>query len=825
LRSGVNSQGEKLSQADAVATQIEVERAKGELATVESPQAEAQAGEAPLPKVSAAAPAKTLTASSSPPLVRVVGKDFSDTFLHGTAKKNIPSLAEEARPTSSIKPATSTPLLPRELNEFGAEMLLSEPRQAHQAVIFASGPKEGMAVIKLREGTKILDLSDEAARAPHWSMGGGSEDIRFFERPAITNDFLDWKKSKISDGYKERHPNWQDIVTREGDPASPQFNKNSWTENLVQYAKDRGYGAIRFADETLLTDRGVISEARAAKPSEVEAAKTARAFPGGKTSTLFTDKPTGARAEAESFTASPPPTPKPAEAAPLPKVSAAELDRMAKQEVDQGQTKREEIKTPANMTPHEYMMTLSPSNQASFGRFHRQEVQAAISRGEPVLASNLKEYGLSQPEEALPGMRPAIEEQKAAAQRQVGENLTNAVRNPAVISISGTTGDIERTSPLFAGNEEVQGQKQMFAPKPEAPKVAAGEAKVAPETGTLGPVHNVNPKELVLEPQTFQFKTELTQAERAEKLRAEAPYSKKLAEGPVTYWRDPADGKLKVVDGHYRTGKAQRGETKAEEFEAREVFAPDVKAARAFGAYRNIASGQAKSVDVAKFMRDTGVGPEHFADEGIPVTAKLIADGQLLANLDDSIFDQVATGKLPEKTGIAIGQLTDKTAQQGMLALLKRQQAKGGGLSYNEINALARRAAQAGTTDTTAGLFGPESESNAVEAARMESYVRDRLSSDKRMFGYVSKGERPTELARGGNVINAEESKAIAEKATTGLGVFDRLISFEGPINDAINEGAAAVKRGESRQAAGNRAYSAVQEAVTKELKGARQAE
>jgi hypothetical protein len=104
----------------------------------------------------------------------------------------------------------------------------------------------------------------------------------------------------------------------------------------------------------------------------------------------------------------------------------------------------------------------------------------------------------------------------------------------------------------------------------------------------------------------------------------------------------------------------------------------------------------------------------------------------------------------------------------------------------------------------------------------VEAYVRNRLSSDKRLFGFVSKGERPAELSRAGNVIKVPESKAIAENARQVLDAFDRLISYKGPVNDAINEAAAAIKSGKSPQAARENAYQRVQEAVGQELSATR---
>lgn len=421
-----------------------------------------------------------------------------------------------------------------------------------------------------------------------------------------------------------------------------------------------------------------------------------------------------------------------------------------------------------------------------------------LTQGTPQVAAPPEPGG------TLPGLGQAVLENRAAAGRFRGEEFGKEFNAPRE-SVSAATGEMERESPLFR-DTGAGGQEGLFRKAPEHQGAA------------LGPVLNVLRESIVADPQRFQFRTELSRAMRSAIETGDAKFKPELSEEPITFWKDPADGKSYVVDGHHRLEIARR--TGTAEIEARELNAPNYQTARAFGAYRNIASGHASAIDVAKFMRDTGIGPDHLLQQGISLGSELVSAGSRLANLDDSIFDQVVTGKLAERTGTAISQIADKAAQRGMLELLKRKQANGAGLSYAEIEALARRASQAGSTETTGGLFGAVSESNAVDAARVEAYVRNRLSTDKRLFGFVSKAERPAELARAGNVIRVPESKAIAEKARVGLEVFDRLISYKGAINDAINEGAASIKSGKNQQAARERAYESVQKAILKELRG-----
>lgn len=234
------------------------------------------------------------------PLIRTIDdKGFPNLFLHGTKRKSIRTLTT-TKPLGTREVLTDfTSVIPSEFNEFGAVLLLSEPRQPQQAHMFAQGKGRTLAAIKVKSGTKVLDLSDEIARAPYIALGKEPRVLRFFERPAITDDFIAWHKERISEGYKERHLDWKRIVERTFDPVNPKFDVVTWQENLVDYAKARGWGLIRFADETLVTNKAVLESARGATSKEIKQAETTKTYPGGAVSSLFTDKPTGARKEFE----------------------------------------------------------------------------------------------------------------------------------------------------------------------------------------------------------------------------------------------------------------------------------------------------------------------------------------------------------------------------------------------------------------------------------------------------------------------------------------------------------------------------------------------
>jgi hypothetical protein len=216
-------------------------------------------------------------------------------------RKNIRSLAAASRPQTSRKRSTNSLIdliAPPEQNEFGAEMYLSDPRQPQQAHMFAQGRGSALAIVRLKTGTKVLDLSDEVTRAPHFSFGGGHEILRFFSRPAITDSLIEWQLGRIYHGYKERHPDWKEQYTGYMDPTSPQFNVRTWSDTIVPYCKAHGIGAIRFADEILVCDRNIIQDVRLANDEEMNAAASTRTWPGAKGAGLYTDQKTGAHDEA-----------------------------------------------------------------------------------------------------------------------------------------------------------------------------------------------------------------------------------------------------------------------------------------------------------------------------------------------------------------------------------------------------------------------------------------------------------------------------------------------------------------------------------------------
>ena len=127
-------------------------------------------------------------------------------------------------------------------------------------------------------------------------------------------------------------------------------------------------------------------------------------------------------------------------------------------------------------------------------------------------------------------------------------------------------------------------------------------------------------------------------------------------------WRDPADGHDYVVDGHHRVELARR--LGVSELNVQYLHVPDATAARAQGAFINMAEGRGTELDVAQFLRDTGTTPEDLAKRGISLPAALTRDGVALARLAPDVFDQVVTGEISRAWGTAIGALLEDPVDQ-----------------------------------------------------------------------------------------------------------------------------------------------------------------
>lgn len=318
--------------------------------------------------------------------------------------------------------------------------------------------------------------------------------------------------------------------------------------------------------------------------------------------------------------------------------------------------------------------------------------------------------------------------------------------------------------------------------------------------------------EIVADPKRFQFKLGTNTAGAGTALRGVKRYDPNLA-GVLTVWRDAADGKTYVVNGHHRLDLARRHGVP--NVDVRFIAAESAAQARAIGALINIAEGRGTAIDAAKFIRDTGITPDQLSRQGIDLSESKAADGVSLANLTPELFADVVRGKITPTRGAIIGKLDHAGQKALMQALGKRT----GEVNDDAIAEMVRMVRQAPTVQVEQGtLFGNSIEgvNTFVAKAELTAWLRKTLGREARLFKFVSQAERAKILAETqvGTIDTGAAGRRAQDSAVASF-IFDKLAGSRGPISDIINRAAEQITKGgnvaQIRQEAINGIRSALQ--------------
>ena len=392
--------------------------------------------------------------------------------------------------------------------------------------------------------------------------------------------------------------------------------------------------------------------------------------------------------------------------------------------------------------------------------------------------------------------------------------------------ISRGSGAFQRpaTAPNLFQGKPAKAQEDAAPPNPtertdeERAPIRAPKAitEVAP-----GKVGEVKTSDLKVAPNRFQYKLGTDAAGTSTLLKEAKTYNPDLA-GTISVWKDPEDGKTYVINGHHRFELAQR--TGQKQVAVRHIVAKDAAEARAIGARQNIAEGRGTPVDAAKFFRDTSVTPADLEKHGISLGEATAAKGVALSNLDDSLFNKVVKGELREGRAVAIGEAThDPAEQKAILSLVEKKEARGTKVSDDTLSELIRLVkGSEQTTETTANLFGTQeiTRSLALEKAEISAHIKQQLSKDKKLFGFVAKEGRATELERAGNKIDVERSHEISTGAAQAEEVYNKLSERGGPISTILDQSARRLADGANAVTVKSEAYARVRSEVSKTLGG-----
>ncbi|AWM38145.1 hypothetical protein GobsT_37570 [Gemmata obscuriglobus] len=321
---------------------------------------------------------------------------------------------------------------------------------------------------------------------------------------------------------------------------------------------------------------------------------------------------------------------------------------------------------------------------------------------------------------------------------------------------------------------------------------APGRSPFAPPASPQpGRVYQVAPGRVAVDPGRFQFKLNTNARGVGTELAHVTTFDPELA-GVLAVWKDPADGRTYVVNGHHRLDLANR--TGARDVSVRYVTAKTAEEARAKGALINIAEGRGTAVDAAKFLRDTGRSAADLAAAGISLKGQVARDAADLVKLAPDLFRQVAHGSLdPDRAAAVARHLDDHLDQQRLLsALAKQEERTGRPAGPRVVEAMAQEMRDAPKVSRTQeSLFGPieQDESVYFHRAELKAYVRAELAKEAKDFRLGASVRRAQALESvAGNRLATEQNRTIADRADAALDDFDRGARLKGPLSDLLNE-------------------------------------
>ena len=321
--------------------------------------------------------------------------------------------------------------------------------------------------------------------------------------------------------------------------------------------------------------------------------------------------------------------------------------------------------------------------------------------------------------------------------------------------------------------------------------------------------------EIQADPQRFQFKQGVNEVgEQGGNSLAGVDRWDTVAEGTLDVWTDPANGATYVVNGHNRLARANQ--LGVPTVPVRELPAATAEEARALGALANIKEGRGTVFDAAKFMRDSGItSPDQLQRMGAPMTDGHAARGLALSQLPDNIFQAAVDGRLSVGKAAAIGGSgLDETQMQRAYKALS----SGKDMSDAKFSEIVQQVRSAPVVEgSQVDLFGnTEAMSLMGQKADLVTAIRGDLLKEKRVFGTAARGAG--RLEQGGNVINVENSRAIAADAGQVLGMFDQLKYAPGPVGELLNDGARQIAEGAKPKVIADRIRDEIAEAVRRSL-------
>ncbi len=334
------------------------------------------------------------------------------------------------------------------------------------------------------------------------------------------------------------------------------------------------------------------------------------------------------------------------------------------------------------------------------------------------------------------------------------------------------------------------------APPEEAPTVRV-EMPPSPEVKPVVRLAYTPTTDISLDPERFQYKVGYGEGGVAEGgLRDVHVWDPKRA-GVLAIWRDPANNKLYVINGHSRYDLAKR--TGTAEVPTFLLDSPTAKDARIDGAIINISEGRGTVLDAAKFFRDTSFTKEDLAKQGLSLREGMVNKGLAIANLSDKLFSMYLHGELEEGYAVIIGESLKSSAHQDQAYALI-QKAAGGKrpVSQEQLKERIRLIKATGAvSETTKSLFGDETVERQYldEKVELSNRIQREFKSQK-AFKELATRANVNRLAELGADFDVQEAARRGQQGAVLEWMYRNATERKGAVSDALEQAARKLAEG-----------------------------
>lgn len=325
-----------------------------------------------------------------------------------------------------------------------------------------------------------------------------------------------------------------------------------------------------------------------------------------------------------------------------------------------------------------------------------------------------------------------------------------------------------------------------------------GSYRPLSDDARAGDVYNFNPANLRTDADSYQYKEGGDSNGVTDRLLTTREWDASAAVGIMVHER--IDGGQYVADGHQRVGLANRlineGATGIElqGHLYRESDGWTVTQVRAMAAKRNILQESGTPLDAAKIIRDH---PELTAS--ISRSRGFMSNAEGLAKLQPGPFRAMINNVIPQNYGGLVGRIIPDDVEMQSVAISALAKAEPANILQAEsmIRDIRRMGLERKANDDQASLFGDGFDLGASaigERARVLDAATKELRRDKTVFARLSAENQRIEEA--GNVLDRSSNASREQTAQRALERLIILADEPGPVRDALDAAARALRAG-----------------------------